>query len=198
MPQAKIVSEQELKRALAVVAARRFAERDRLALLLTHWAGMRVCEVAALTRDRVLSPDGLVLDEVLLAPDGTKGSKGRVVYLNSKLKKEIATYIKNHPSTRANDPVLLSQKANRARRGFSANTLCQLINGIYKEAGINGASSHSGRRGFITQLSNAGIGVKVIMELAGHRQLGTTQRYIEVTPDQKRKAVEVLTVLSRT
>jgi len=198
MPQAKIVSEQELKRALAVVAARRFAERDRLALLLTHWAGMRVCEVAALTRDRVLSPDGLVLDEVLLAPDGTKGSKGRVVYLNSKLKKEIATYIKNHPSPSANDPVLLSQKANRARRGFSANTLCQLINGIYKEAGIKGASSHSGRRGFITQLSNAGIGVKVIMELAGHRQLGTTQRYIEVTPDQKRKAVEVLTVLSRT
>ena len=81
MPQAKIVSEQELKRALAVVAARRFAERDRLALLMTHWAGMRVCEVAALTRDRVLGSDGSVLDEVLLAPDGTKGSKGRVVYI---------------------------------------------------------------------------------------------------------------------
>jgi hypothetical protein len=29
MLQAKIVSEQELKRSLAVVAARRFAERDR-------------------------------------------------------------------------------------------------------------------------------------------------------------------------
>jgi len=30
------------------------------------------------------------------------------------------------------------------------------------------------------------------MELAGDRQLGTTQRYIEVTPDQKRKAVELV------
>ncbi len=40
MPQAKIVSEQELKRAMAVIAARRFAERDRLALLMTHWAGI--------------------------------------------------------------------------------------------------------------------------------------------------------------
>jgi integrase/recombinase XerD len=37
----------------------------------------------------------------------------------------------------------------------------------------------------------------VIMELAGHRQLGTTQRYIEVTPEQKRKAVEVITAFSR-
>lgn len=37
MPQAKIVSEQELKRALAVVAARRFAERDTLDLLMTYW-----------------------------------------------------------------------------------------------------------------------------------------------------------------
>jgi len=27
---------------------------------------------------------------------------------------------------------------------------------------------------------------------AGHRQLGTTQRYIEVTPEQKRKAVELV------
>ena len=46
MAQAKVLTEQEFKRALAVVAKRRHAERDRLALLLTHWAGMRVCEVA--------------------------------------------------------------------------------------------------------------------------------------------------------
>jgi integrase/recombinase XerD len=51
--------------------------------------------------------------------------------------------------------------------------MCQLINGIYREAGIKGATSHAGRRGFITALANAGIGVKVIMELAGHRQLGS-------------------------
>ena len=39
MAQAKVLSEAELKRALAVVAGRRHADRDRLALLLTHWAG---------------------------------------------------------------------------------------------------------------------------------------------------------------
>ena len=46
--------------------------------------------------------------------------------------------------------------------------------------------------GFITTLADHSVGIKTIMELAGHRQLGTTQRYIEVTPDQKRKAVELI------
>ena len=63
MAQAKVLTEKELKRALAVSATRRHADRDRLALLLTHWAGMRVCEVAALTRDRVFGPNGEILDE---------------------------------------------------------------------------------------------------------------------------------------
>ena len=51
MAQAKVLSEEEFKRALTVVAKRRHHARDRLALLLTHWAGLRVCEVATLTVD---------------------------------------------------------------------------------------------------------------------------------------------------
>lgn len=193
MPQAKVLTEQELKRALSVVATRRHAARDRLALLLTHWAGMRVCEVAALTRDTVLGPTGKVLEEWRLDADQTKGGKGRVVYANSKLRKEVAAYIKTNPSPDPSDPVLISQKGRSgSRRGFSANTLCQLINTIYREAGIAGASSHSGRRGFITTLADHAVGIKTIMELAGHRQMGTTQRYISVTPEQKRRAVELV------
>ena len=192
MAQAKVLTEQEFKRALAVVAKRRHAERDRLALLLTHWAGMRVCEVAALTVDKVIGPSGEALDEFRLDTAQTKGKHGRTVLINQRLRREIALYLKSHPPILSIDPLLLSQKANRRARGFSANTLCQLINVIYREAGIMGATSHSGRRGFITELANHSVGIKVIMELAGHRQLGTTQRYINVTPEQKRKAVELI------
>ena len=42
MAQAKVVSEQELKRALGVISGHRHAQRDRMALLLTHWAGTLV------------------------------------------------------------------------------------------------------------------------------------------------------------
>ena len=62
-----------------MIGTRRHAARDRLALLLTHWAGMRVCEAAGLTRDKVLGPEGEVLEEWRLDSDQTKGSKGRVV-----------------------------------------------------------------------------------------------------------------------
>jgi integrase/recombinase XerD len=190
MAQAKVLTERELKRALAVTATRRHAERDRLALLLTHWAGMRVCEVAALTRDRVLGPNGEVLVEWRLSSEQTKGDKGRVIYANAKLRRELAAYLKAHPAKSPKAPVLISQKGRGG--GFSANTLCQLINTIYREAGIQGATSHSGRRGFITTLANGSVGIKVIMELAGHRQMTTTQRYIQVTPEQKRRAVELI------
>lgn len=193
MAQAKVISEQELKRALVMVAARKHAARDRLALLLTHWAGMRVCEAAALTRGTVLGPAGEILEEWRLGSDQTKGSMGRVVYANSKLRKELATYLKANPAPDRSYPVLISQKGNGKRRGSSANTLCQLINGIYRAAGIAGATSHSGRRGFITALADHSVGIKTIMELAGHRQMSTTQRYISVTPEQKRKAVELVT-----
>jgi integrase/recombinase XerD len=153
---------------------------------------MRVCEVAALTRDRVLGPAGEILAEWRLDRDQTKGSMGRVVYANSKLRKEVAAYLKANPAPDRSYPVVVSQKGNRQRRGFSANTLCQLINTIYREAGIAGATSHSGRRGFITTLANHSVGIKTIMELAGHRQLSTTQRYVEVTPEQKRRAVDLV------
>ncbi len=75
---------------------------------------------------------------------------------------------------------------------FSPNTLCQLFGELYRKAGIKGASSHSGRRGFITKLAHSGISSKVIMELAGHKYLSTTQKYIEVDDRMKRAAVEVV------
>ncbi len=75
---------------------------------------------------------------------------------------------------------------------FSANTICQLFGELFRRAAVDGASSHSGRRQFITKLAHAGISAKVIMELAGHKLLGTTQRYIDVNDEMKRAAVEVL------
>lgn len=63
---------------------------------------------------------------------------------------------------------------------------------VFDAAGIEDASSHSGRRWFIKQMAHAGVSPKVIMEHAGHKQLTTTQRYIDVTDEQKRSAVDLL------
>ncbi|MNW04007.1 site-specific tyrosine recombinase XerC [compost metagenome] len=63
---------------------------------------------------------------------------------------------------------------------------------MYKRAGIDGASSHSGRRTFITTLASKGVGVRVLASLAGHRSIATTQAYIDVNDDMKRRAVELV------
>lgn len=57
---------------------------------------------------------------------------------------------------------------------------------------MEGASSHSGRRSFITNLAAKGVGVRVLMALAGHRNISTTQAYIDVNDELQRAAVELL------
>ena len=53
-------------------------------------------------------------------------------------------------------------------------------------------SSHSGVRGFITNLAQKGVSARVLMELAGHKSLAVTQKYIDVNPAMMRSAIELL------
>ena len=76
--------------------------------------------------------------------------------------------------------------------GFTANTFTHIVGGIYRHAGVDGASSLSGRRGFLTRLSEKGVSVRVMMQLAVHAQMSTTQRYIDARPDILRSAVELI------
>lgn len=187
MPQAKTLTPKELRKALDSVANHPHATRNKLMLLMTHWAGMRVGEVAALLVGDIRNIDGSVKQEIRLDATQTKGKHARIVFVNDKLRKEIGTYLKIVEFRTAAQPLFSTQK----RAAFSANTLCQMMNGLYRRAGIEGATSHSGRRSFITTLASKGIGVRVLASLAGHRSIATTQAYIDVNDEMKRAAVEL-------
>jgi integrase/recombinase XerD len=75
------------------------------------------------------------------------------------------------------------------RRGFTPNTLTQLFFNLYRGAGIEGASSHSGRRTFATSLSSKGASIRVLMKLMGHRNISTTIGYVDASDDMLRRAV---------
>ena len=157
-------------------------------LLLTHWAAMRIGEVAALRVGDVLGKDGSVKSEIRLDAARTKGKHARTVYVSDRLRKELAAYVKQLPSAVQHDaPLFPTQK----RTAFSANSLCQLVNLVYARAGMEGATSHSGRRSLITSLASKGVGVRVLAALAGHRSIATTQRYIDVNDDLLKRAVEL-------
>ena len=188
MAQAKTLTDKELRRVLDYVATRKHAARNRVILLISHWSGMRVGEISALKLGDVLAADGTIRDEVRLTPDQTKGKNARSVFLPEKLRKEIAAYVATIEQRHMESPLFYSQK----REGFSSNTLCQFFFHLYRQVGIAGASSHSGRRSFITTLANKGVGVRVLMALAGHQNISTTQRYIDVNDGMLRKAVSLV------
>lgn len=188
--QAKTLTAQELRRVLDYIATRPHAARNRAMLLFTHYAGMRVGEVANLHYRDVVDGSGAIRDEIRLEADQTKGHFGRVVFVSARLKKELAAYLLSHPVTDPEHRLFYTQK--KAGAGFTPNTLAQHFHYLYKRAGIDGASSHSGRRTFITNLAAKGVGVRVLMSLAGHRNIGTTQAYIDVNDDMKRRAVELV------
>jgi integrase/recombinase XerD len=187
--QAKTLNEKELKKVLNYIAVRKHAARNRAMLLTTHWCGMRVGEVAALRIGDVMNADCTIKDEVRLQPSQTKGDRSRTVFMPDKLRKELFAYLITIDRTDFTKPLFYSQK--RAS-GWNSNTLCQHFHWLYKNAGIDGASSHSGRRSFITGLASKGVGVRVLMSLAGHRSIQTTQAYIDINDDMKRKAVELI------
>ncbi|WP_334186967.1 tyrosine-type recombinase/integrase [Noviherbaspirillum sp.] len=188
MAQAKTLTEKELKKVLIYISLRKHASRNRAMLLLTHWAGMRVGEVAALRIGDVVATDGSIKAEIRLSPEQTKGRHARTVFLGERLRKELAVYVATLKRPLPERPLFYTQK----RSGFTANTLCQHFYHLYRQVGIDGASSHSGRRSFITNLANKGVGVRVLMALAGHRNIGTTQAYIDVNDAMQRAAVDLV------
>lgn len=189
MKQARVPTEAEFRRLAAVVGQGRHGVRNRAALMLSYLAGLRVGEIASLRWGDLLDRQGRVREQLRLSAAVTKGGHARVVFMNARLRREIEQFRSTLPALpSAQQPVLITQK----RTAFSANSLCQLMRSWYDQAGLDGGSSHSGRRWFITRLAHAGISPKAIMMLAGHRHLSTTQRYIDVNDEMMRAAVEVL------
>ncbi len=198
MKQARTLNDKELNLLLLYTSTRKYAERDRCMLLMTYFGGMRIGEVAATKIKDVLAADGTIKQEINLTAEQTKGKFARTVVLNDKLRKEIMGYLLTRfnktelialtYSTVKEKPLFCTQKSE----GFNANTACYHFHMLYKRAGLEGCSSHSGRRSFLTELSSKSVPLRVLMELAGHRQAQTTMRYVNVTQDMKRAAVELI------
>lgn len=188
MKQAQVLTEKDTKRVLANVARKPFSARNRCMLQLSWLSGMRVGEIAALRVGDVLDGDGNVRSQIQLRADQTKGDAARTVLLNAQAQAELSIYLHSVFKPKTTDPLFRSRVGKR----FSANSLCQVFLRIYDQAGLDKATSHSGRRTFITTLAHKGVNVRVLAALAGHRSIATTQRYIELNDNVLRAAVELV------
>ena len=188
MAQAKTLTPAELDQVLSYIAQHKFSLRNRVMLLTGTWSGMRVGEIASLSIGDVMNGDKTVKAEVRLSAEQTKGRHPRTVFLPQKLRDELQAYLNLRQPTKLTEPLFVSA----GRKRFTANVLTQHFFWLFQRAGIAGASSHSMRRTFITNLASKGIGVRVLASLAGHRSIAVTQKYIDVNDDMKRNAVELI------
>ena len=188
MRQAQTLNEAQLRRVIHYCRSRRHPVRDQTIVMASFYAGLRAKEIAALTVGDVFDDAGAVREQFILAAAQSKGGQRRTVYVSQRLRKAFAEYGDTIKLSDPQRPLFASQKGG----AFSANTMCQLFLDIYKAVGLKDASSHSGRRTYITRLANKGVGVRLLAALAGHSHISTTQRYIDVNAEQLTAAVELL------
>ena len=199
MPQAKVLTNNEIDKILNYLNGHKYAFRNRAMFLLTHGCGVRIKELVSIRICDVLNREGQIREEINLSKDQTKGSLGRTVYLSTKMRDLIHSYLCERfglrdlyavTMTDTSRALFANQKNNE--RGFSASTGCQMFHYWYKHCSIDGGSSHSGRRGFITNLANKGVAIHVLKELAGHKSISVTEKYISKNPALLRASVELL------
>ena len=188
---AKVLTSEELKRLLIVVSNSSFKIRNIAMLYVSFGLGLRAKEIAALTINDVADKNGKLLDVINLKSAMTKGNKQRHAYLvNKKVRQALHNHLDNLESSKPNKPLFQTQRKSK----FTPNALQKWFTKAYKAAGIIGASSHSGRRTFITRLIEKGVDIKAVSRLAGHANIGTTAIYIEDNPERLKRIAEIAIV----
>ena len=190
--QAKILNKSQIQDVLAFLEKRRHSLRNRVIFLLSFHCGLRACEIANLKVESVLNSDNKVSDSISILNSASKGKRGgRLVYISVELKDLLVEYLDKNVTKL--DQYLI--KTERSKK-FTPNGIAVFFVLLYKRLGILGASSHSGRRTFITQCARkvfeAGGSLKDVQALAGHSSLSTTQRYIEQEVSAQKKVVNLI------
>ena len=140
---AKTATKQQLTAALRRAANGRYPDRDRVMILLSAKAGLRVGEIAKLTWPMVVDAQGRITRHIELHDAAAKKRSGRTIPLHPDLIRPLRQLQKQ---AGAHGCVIRSERGGALRPGSVVNWFARL----YRELGFEGCTSHSGRRTFIT------------------------------------------------
>lgn len=211
LQQAATLDDQQFAKLMKKLVAKvKRPEVERVVFLLSYKAGLRSQEIAGLEWGRhILDTDGKIRHEEFMVA-GAKGRVKREHHPVLWVSSDIGKYgsertLRMHPmlfdavkALRAADlpgKYVIPSGNKRAAQDLKsrAHALTIRINRYYgqlgyKEEGQRTCSSHSGRRTFITKASRAAnfanCSLADVQKMAGHRQLTTTEAYIDTTSQQ--------------
>ena len=178
----RVLTSSEFKRVVKMQQTNKYGIRNICCLYISYFLGLRAKEIASLCISSFVDTSGNLKKEVLLKRKMTKNSVQRRCYLTSdKLKKVVTEYLDYRKKTNTyhlDAPLILSQK----RCAFTPDTMQKLFGRMYRAVGLDGASSHSGRRTFATKLIENGVAITNVQKLLGHKNVQTITLYIQENP----------------
>lgn len=181
--QAKILTTDEIRRLFAEGLT---SARDRGLFGLCLYTACRIDEGCTLATADVFSERGVVLPSVTIRKGNTKGKQEtRQIPVAAPLRRYLEDY-----QSQAGKLVLFPGRHGRGH--LHPRSADALLRAAYVRVGIEGASTHSFRRTALTAMSAAGVPLRVIQEISGHRSLQALQRYLEVSEQQIENAIAVL------
>jgi len=194
--QAKILTNQQVKTMMIHLSTTRMSIRNQLIFLLSFKSGLRAKEISGVKWNMVVDANGNIGDSIHLTDLVSKGASGRIIPLNKDVRVHLIMLYDIEKDSYgfdiATSNVIRTERANHS----SPQSIVNMFANWYADLGYIGCSSHSGRRTFITNLSKklslVGGSLRDVQSLAGHKNLQTTQRYIEVNTDCQRKLVDLV------
>ncbi len=190
--QAAYLSEKQVKNAIARTNDYKHALRNRAVVELSVYAGLRAIEIASLRWEHLLDEDGRIGEVIKLTNDASKGKSGGLVPLNAKLKETLTQLFDATDEKSAKSSVIINSKGE----GLKRQSVVNLLWSHYRKCDIQGASSHSGRRTFLSnaarKISLVGGSIRDVQALARHKNLQTTQRYVEQNTEAQRLVVNMI------
>jgi integrase/recombinase XerD len=194
--QAKTLTKTQIDTVAAFLLSRRHGLRDQTVFLMSVRAGLRAKEIANLRWSMILDPDGQLGDAIHLTDIASKGRSGRVIPLNKQLRANLMQMLDLARQDNRFGPTTAYVITTERSARTSAQAVVNMFKRWYRDLGLLGCSSHSGRRTFITnaakKISTVGGSLRDVQALAGHSSLAVTQRYIDGDSEARRKIVDLL------
>ncbi|MBD1835104.1 site-specific integrase [Cyanobacteria bacterium FACHB-472] len=165
-------------------------ERDRALFGICLYTGCRIREACTLKTADVYDRKEIVRPDLIIRKGNTKGKLAtRCIPVIEELRSLLVDY---YPTPRT----WFLFPGRHGQGHINPDSAARILRDACLHLGIEGASTHSFRRTALTQMSDAGIPLRVIQEVSGHRNLEELQKYLEVRPEQVRGAVSALSMLS--
>ncbi|MGN0508401.1 MAG: tyrosine recombinase XerC [Ruminococcus sp.] len=161
----------------------KYKERDYAILTLFLNCGLRVSEMSGLNYTDIRTDNTMRVVG--------KGNKERVVYLNSACIDAISDYMKVRPVDGVKDKKALFISRNNQR--MSVKTIQAMVYKYLAKIGLDaqGYSCHKLRHTAATLMyQHGGVDVRVLKEVLGHENLGTTEIYTHLSSEQMKNAAD--------